>query len=252
MHQQDLYENLLEKERDELLSLVLALPEFKNRDIDTEALRKDELLKILLQQQNRTILKRSYKRYYVLLGIFVAYVSYVLQRYGFLRHGSSFYLPNSEQRSVDKRALSFRNLFYTIASRDGYSPSDITKDILFPSKHFSNATEHADTLEKVQNSIDGVLPSELYELSETTPFVNSNWMRQSFVDHKDVARQPIYVLVPGIVSEFAPVAMFEEAFTRKQNPLYQMWMDKVKNAKDASVMVRYSYVYIMRNNLWMV
>ncbi len=65
---------------------------------------------------------------YMALG----YLILSAQRWGWLLHGKSFYLPHHTPVSMRKTGMSYRNLFFTIAQRKGYSHRDIERMILLP------------------------------------------------------------------------------------------------------------------------
>ena len=65
---------------------------------------------------------------YMTLG----YLVLSAQRWGFLLHGKSFYLPHHTPESMRKTGMNYRNIFFTIAQKKGYSHRDIERMILLP------------------------------------------------------------------------------------------------------------------------
>ena len=65
---------------------------------------------------------------YMTLG----YLVLSAQRWGWLLHGKSFYLPHHTPESMRKTGMSYRNIFFTIAHQRGYSRRDIERMILLP------------------------------------------------------------------------------------------------------------------------
>jgi len=63
---------------------------------------------------------------YMTLG----YLVLSAQRWGFLLHGKSFYLPHHTPESMT--GMNYRNIFFTIAQKKGYSHRDIERMILLP------------------------------------------------------------------------------------------------------------------------
>ena len=76
----------------------------------------------------------------LLYGIFLFVAQYVAvgylvlsaQRWGWLLHGKSFYLPHHTPESMRKTGMNYRNIFFTIAQKRGYSHRDIERMILMP------------------------------------------------------------------------------------------------------------------------
>ena len=65
---------------------------------------------------------------YMALG----YVVLSAQRWGWLLHGKSFYLPHHTPDSMRKTSMSYRNIFFTIAQQKGFSRRDIERMLLLP------------------------------------------------------------------------------------------------------------------------
>jgi len=60
----------------------------------------------------------------------LAYLVLSAQRLGWLLHGKSFYLPHHTPESMRKTGMNYRNIFFTIAQKKGYSHRDIERMIL--------------------------------------------------------------------------------------------------------------------------
>ena len=51
------------------------------------------------------------------------------QRWGWLLHGKSFYLPHHTPDSMRKTSMSYRNIFFTIAQQKGCGRRDFEQHI---------------------------------------------------------------------------------------------------------------------------
>lgn len=194
---------------------------------------------------------------------------YLLQRNGLLRHGSSYYLPHSDQKSQFKRAIKFRNIFSTIALQHGYARQDIQKYMLYPHENITRvAIESCSTLDEIDALLGPMLPSQLLEAGESAPFVNLGQRLQhqlaksrpiKFAKVNDASKNntsshknylTTIVLFPGLLSEFSTShKMYDELFreeaadgqtrtthTKTKPNLAKVWNQTLARARDSTTL----------------
>ncbi|EKX37761.1 hypothetical protein GUITHDRAFT_116068 [Guillardia theta CCMP2712] len=183
--------------------------------------------------------------------IYLVVTFYHAQRWGWLLQGKSFYLPYHSPGNMRKTGLAFRNMFFTIARRHGYSHRDIEKMILFPTESMfkqlsplahdarwpswfnrSEAPGHLSPKERMQyalKQLDNVSrkskPSQLFEAGETQPFVKMKG------DTRNIFRESgaiTLVLLPGILSELIDTKLFGDVPAWADSTLKGRWKERME------------------------
>ena len=151
-------------------------------------------------------------------------LAYILQRQGCLIHGPSYYLP---QNTVGKKANTFRNIMFHTAQEYGIKGCDISK-VIMPLPSNMSIAMTSTSMNEVHTIVNGVLPSALYELGETTPFVA---IPLNLPNIESIANRPTMVFFPGILSEFVDVAVMDELFRNcSGNGLHELYLNELNNA----------------------